>query len=97
MIHPITFEELRESWPKDASGLQTAELIQRYLITLATNTALGAECTADRAQAEAAVNKALARMYRDFSSITVTPENPPSRPQMKTLRRFDKPENPETK
>ncbi len=94
MIQPITEDEFLESWPKDDSGLAAAELLQRLMIWTLANSAMGAECTESRAQAEAAANKVHAKLLNVFSKITVTPKKKTERQPLPSLNRF-KSEKPE--
>lgn len=92
MIQPITEEELLDEWPKDESGRSAAELLQRFMIWTMANSALGAECTEQRAQAEAAANKVHANLMKIFSKITITPKKKEDRKPLPALNRFQQPE-----
>jgi hypothetical protein len=84
---PITAEEFAELWPKDDSGIAAANLAKRYLFTMLVHTAAGADCL-DRAQAESASHKLLARLVGDFAKV-IAPKREPKKPvTMAPLRRF---------
>lgn len=87
MIQPLTLDELRTLWPKTEDGALCARLLQRFLYTLLTETAAGADC-AERAQAEAAANKTIATITRSLALLTSPPKPPAARQGMKPLRRF---------
>lgn len=87
MISPLTLDELRTLWPDDASGERCAVLLQRYLHSRLIDSMMGAECVEERAQAEAAAGKAIAKMARDFEKLLTGPEKEITGGRLTHLRR----------
>lgn len=86
-MDPLNEDELREQWPKDDSGALAARLLQRYLFTLATETALGADCL-ERAQAESAANKTIAKITKVFGKLLTPATAAAPRKPLAQLHRF---------
>lgn len=91
-LEQISIDELREQWPKSDDGKLAARLLQRYGYSLLIESSLGAECTEDRAQAESAANKAIAKMVKDFAVLAVPIQERKPRKPMQPLHRFQQPE-----
>lgn len=97
-LDAISLTELYELWPKGDEGKLCARLLCRYGFSMLVASAIGAECTEERAQAEAGASKALAKMLTDFGGLSrELPERAPKKP-MQTLHRFEqkKSSTPET-
>ena len=93
MIQTIDEKELIEYWPKDESGRFAAELLQKFLIGLSMESAFGASCLEQRAQAEAAVNKVHANLFKVISKITIEKKEKKKGPSMPQLNRFKESDN----
>lgn len=96
----ISLEEFHKSWPKDGSGKLCAKLLRSYVFSLLVETSIDSKCTSERAQAESATGKVLAKMSKNFSKLA-TGEAPAevSPLKLKGLHRFssDTPQPPTTK
>lgn len=86
-LTPITPEEFAEAWPKDDTGRACAMLAKRYLVTMLIETAAGAEC-GDKAAAEAASSKAIARLTKVFGAVSFPKAEAPKRKPIAPLHRF---------
>lgn len=73
VFETLTVAQLREAWPKDASGRRAAILMQRYLFSVSLHAARDSECK-DRAQAEAGANKIMAALLADVGTIVFVEE-----------------------
>lgn len=97
-LETISIQELQAQWPASDEGRLCARLLQRYGFTVMVETALGAECTAERAQAESGANKAIAKMVSDFGTLGSEPSKIVPKKPMQRLHRFQSSEqqpNPE--
>lgn len=98
-IQSLTLDELKGMWPKSEDGRMCARLLQRYCYALLVKSSAGAACTAERAQAEAGANKAVAKITDDFSELgfEAAPQEKPN--GIRQLHRFatTTPEQPERK
>lgn len=96
-IEPLNLDQLREQWPDSEDGRLAARLAKRFLLTKLIESAAGAECTADRSQAESGGSKAIAIISKDFGSLlSDAPKREPRKP-IAPLHRFqaEKPKEPE--
>lgn len=84
----ISLQEMRDQWPKDASGLLCVRLLKRYLFSKLVETSANNDCNAVSAQGEAAAGKALAQMVKDFGSIISKEKDEPNRTPLQPLNRF---------
>lgn len=87
-LETLTLHEMREAWPRNEDGRMCARLLKRYGLTLLIESTAGAECTEHRAQAEAGASKAIARIVKDFGTLTVELSEAPVMTPLATLRKF---------
>ena len=98
-IETLNLSELNELWPKSDDGRLCARLLQRYGFTLLVESAIGAAGTIERAQAETGASKAIAKIVKDFGSLTTEKPVATPRKPLAPLHRFApaQPEKPEKK
>lgn len=85
----IQLAEFQEKWPKDPSGMRARTLMLDYLGTFLIETSIGNTAAADRAQAESAVGKVLARLVENVRSITLERKVPKKITASPPLKRFE--------
>jgi hypothetical protein len=88
-LDAISIDELRSLWPHTEEGRLCARLVLRWGFTTLVESAYVADCNAVSAQAEAAANKAIAKMLKDFGTVTHTATPPEPRKPMAALNRFN--------
>lgn len=95
-LETISLQELQSQWPATDEGRLCARLLVRYGFTVMVETALGADCTGERAQAESGANKAIAKMVTDFGTLGAEPPAKASRKPLAQLHRFQNEQQPPT-
>lgn len=82
-----SLDELREHWPSDESGRRARDLLCTYLNEKLLVTASSNDCNPVSATSEAAGNKVLAVLVREFRTL-LEPIPESKGPVLKTLHRF---------
>lgn len=102
-LEKISLAELQALWPATDEGRLCARLLIQYGFTFLVDSSLGAQCTAERAQAESGAAKAVAKMIEDFGTLGAEAPAKKVRKPLAPLHRFQteqqkqqQPPNPET-
>lgn len=93
-LETISLAELQDLWPKTDDGRMCARLLVRYGFTFMIESALGAQCTAERAQAESGASKAISKMVTDFGTLGLPTRERPKKTPMAQLHRFSEQQPP---